>query len=329
MALLDNNDQWIYDDMSIQNHVIQFYSDLYSSNPQVNSDFGTVSSYPAIKEEDRIILEKEVTIEETKKALFSKGSYKSPGPDGYHPIFFKRQWYSIGNSIYRLVTDCFAKPSNIRELNQTLLTLIPKCDDPSRVAHLRPIALCNVSYKIVSKVIVQRLKNFLPYVIFANRSSFIAGRSTTDNILVMQEAIHSLNHLKGNKGFMFIKLDLEKTYDRLEWSFILNSLELLNIPVFIINLIYYCISSSNLSINWNGSKTEAFSASRGLRQGDPISPYLFIITLERLGHRILDLVNSGDWCPLTFGRGSHGPKFSHICFADDLVFFAEANMNQT
>lgn len=261
-----------------------------------------------------------MTLEETRKALFSMSSYKSPGPDGFHPIFFKRQWHSIGRSVFNLIAECFANPSKIRDLNQTLITLIPNCDDPSRVSQLRPIALCNVSYKIISKIIVQRLKTFLPDVISPNQSSFIEGISTIDNILVMQEAIHSLNHLKGNKGFMIIKLDLEKAYDRLEWSFILKSLELLNIPASLINLIYYCISSSDLSINWNGNKSDSFSTSRGLRQGDPISPYLFVIALERLGHRICDLVNASSWSPLTFGRGSHGPKLSHICFADDLVF---------
>lgn len=116
---------------------------------------------------------------------------------------------------------------------------------------------------------------------------------------------------------MIIKLDLEKAYDRMEWSFILESLELLHIPAPIINL-----------INWNGNKSESFSASRGLRQGGPISPYLFVLALERLGHKIQDLVNSNIWKPLTFGRGRQGPKLSHICFSDDLVFFAEANLDQ-
>lgn len=216
MALLDRDDQWIYDDSALQNHVIQFFSDLYTSNPQDEVNYSNITSFPPIKEEDKAFIEKAVTKDEVKKALFSMGSYKSPGPDGYHPIFFKKHWNHIGNSIYKLVVNCFANPSLIKDLNQTLISLIPKCDDPSKVTHLRPIALCNVSYKIISKVIVQRLKCFLPYVVSPNQSSFIAGRSAIDNILVMQEAIHSLNHLKGNKGYMIIKLDLEKAYDRLE-----------------------------------------------------------------------------------------------------------------
>lgn len=144
-------------------------------------------------------LTKEVSLDETKRALFSMGNYKSPGPDGYHPVFFKSQWEILGNSIFQLMSDCFLDPSKIKKkINQTGFTLIPKCDDPSKVKQLRPIALYNVSYKIISKIIIDRLKPILPYVISPNQSSFIAGRSSIDNILVMQEAIHTINNLRGN-----------------------------------------------------------------------------------------------------------------------------------
>lgn len=325
MALQDSSDNWIYDDFLLQNHVIQFYSELYTSNSYANSVFNCITSYPMIKDEDRMFLEQPVSLEETRKALLSMGNFKSPCPDGFHSIFFKSHWSHIGNSIHKLVLDCFANPSSIKDINQTVVSLIPKCEDPSEVSQLRPIALCNVSYKIISKIISNRLKTFLPYIVSPNQSSFIAGRSSVDNILVMQEALHSLNLLKGNKGYMVIKLDLEKAYDRLEWSFIMESLGMLNIPLPIRDLIFQCISTSSLSVNWNGNKTGSFSASRVLSQGDPISPYLFVLALERLGHRIQDMVNLGTWKPLAFGRGV-GPKLSHICFADDIVLFAEASI---
>lgn len=107
----------------------------------------------------------------------------------------------------------------------------------------------------------------------------------------------------------------------------MESLEIMNIPRPIRNLIFHCISSTNLSINWNGSKSDTFYASRGIRRGDPIYPYLFVLALERLGHRIQDTVNSGSWKPFVFGR-SLSPKLSHICFADDIILFAEANLDQ-
>lgn len=126
---------------------------------------------------------------------------------------------------------------------------------------------------------------------------------------------------------MILKLDLEKAYDRLEWSFIDETLRMLNLPYNICSILYHCISTVSVSINWNGENSQSFHSSRGIRQGDPISPYLFIPALERLSHRINDLVNLGVWKGFKFGRGE-GPTLSHICFADDLVFVAEANMNK-
>lgn len=196
-------------------------------------------------------------------------------------------------------------------MNQTLITLIPKGGNPSRITQFHPIAFCNVVYKIVTKIISSRIKNILPTIIGLHQSSFIQGRSTTDNIIVLQETIHSMSHLHGKRGFMIIKLDLEKAYDRLEWSFIHDTLELLNFPPSMRELINVCISSAIMSINWNGNASSSFSSSRGLRQGDPIPPYMFVLSLERLSHRILDAVNNDDWILMTFGRRL-GPKLSHF-----------------
>lgn len=213
------------------------------------------------------------------------------------------------------------------EINHTLLTLIPKCNDPSLVSQFRPTALCNVVYKIVTKIITQRLHSIMPSVVAENQSSFISGRSTIDNILSLQETIHSFKQLHGKKGYMIIKLDLEKAYDRLEWTFVLETLNLLGLPPELIQVISHYLAPTSLRINWNGSCCSTITSTRGLRQGDPLSPYLFVLCLERLGHRIIDSVAAGDWVPFRFGRGS-GPKLSHICFVDDLLLIVEALSDQ-
>lgn len=147
------------------------------------------------------------------------------------------------------MSNCFLYPESISEVSQTLLTLIPKCDVPSNASQFRPISLCNVAYKVVTKVLTQRLRNILPYVVSASQRSFVPGRTPCDNILVLQEAVHSLNNLKGKKGYMIIKVDLEKAYDRLEWSFILETLFLLGLPPNIIALVRSYLNSVSFSIN--------------------------------------------------------------------------------
>jgi hypothetical protein len=110
---------------------------------------------------------------------------KAPGPDGFHPLFFKSQWHIIHESLHNLVLKCFGDPSYVQHINQTLISLIPKNADPARVTQFRPIALCNVAYKVVTKIVAQRLRQILPYIISDNQSSFVPGRNTIDNILVL------------------------------------------------------------------------------------------------------------------------------------------------
>lgn len=128
---------------------------------------------------------------------------------------------------------------------------------------------------------------------------------------------------------MILKQDLQKAYDRLELPFLMETLRMLNLSDTICFIIHHCVSSASVSINWNGDKTSSISTSRGIRQDDPISPYIFILALERLSHRINNLVNSGVWNGFKFGRGD-GLKVSHshICFVDHLILVAKGNSNQ-
>lgn len=151
----------------------------------MNSVFQTQHTFPAISDSALQTLRGTVSFEETRSSLLSMQNLKAPRPDGYHPLFFKSQWHVIGNSIHDFVLNCFDNPTLIQEVNNILITLIPKGDDPTQVTHFRPIALCNVIYKIVTKIITQRLRCIMPFVVAASQSSFIPERSTVDNILVL------------------------------------------------------------------------------------------------------------------------------------------------
>lgn len=170
------------------------------------------------------------------------------------------------------------------------MVLIPKGDHPSSFKDFRPITLCNVIYKLISKVLVNRLRPHLERIMSPLQSSFIPGRSTKDNAIVLQEIIHHLRKKKSKKGDMVFKLDLEKAYDRVDWDFWKENLLIYGVPGGIISLIMHGISSSSISLLWNGSRTEGFMPRRGLRQGDPLSPYLFVLCMERLSEMIANEV---------------------------------------
>ena len=137
-------------------------------------------------------------------------------------------------------------------LNKTLITLIPKCSNPESIGNYRPISLCNSIYKVVTKIIMACLRPKLPDLVSPLQTTFVSGRNGVDNAIIVQELIHSMSKKKGGNGVMAIKIDIEKAYDRLEWSFIRDTLKLFKLPDSLISLIMSCVSNLYhiCSIQW-------------------------------------------------------------------------------
>ncbi|XP_074266552.1 uncharacterized protein LOC141589827 [Silene latifolia] len=161
---------------------------------------------------------------------------------------------------------------------------------------------------------------------FETQSGFVPGWKISDNIVVFQEVIHTMRKNKGNRGFMAIKIDLEKAYDRLCWDFIRDTLNDMCIPAYLVDVIMECVTTSRMQILWNGEPTEMFTPSRGVRQGDPLSSYLFVMCLEKLQQLINAEVRENNWKPISVCL--NGPRISNLFFADDMVLFAEATTDQ-
>ena len=211
------------------------------------------------------------------------------------------------------------------DLNFTYITLIPKTKNPICVNEFRPISLCNVIYKRVSKVLANRLKVVLPSIISMNQSAFIPGRLITDNIIAAYETLHTMHaHMHGKVRYMAVKLDMSKAYDRVEWDFLEAVLKTLGFALRWIQLVMMCVSLAHYAILINGTPTGCFKPTRGIRQGDPISPYLFLICAEALS----SLLTWADWKGKLVGvpTSRKGPRLNHLFFADDSLLFCKADV---
>ena len=158
---------------------------------------------------------------EVEAALKQMAPLKAPGPDGMPPLFFQNYWDLVKGDITTTILNYLNSGSLPSTLNHTFVTLIPKVKNPEKVTEFRPISLCNVLYKIFSKVLANRLKRILPLLISKHQSAFLKGRLITDNILVAFETLHYMkNHNSGSISFMALKLDMSKAYDSVEWPFL-------------------------------------------------------------------------------------------------------------
>lgn len=161
-------------------------------------------------------------------------------------------------------------------VEQTCVVLIPRIKNPESMKDLRLVSLCNVVYKLISKVVANRLKQILPDYL-PNRSAFLPGRLITDNILLAYECTHYMKKKRGGQeGYAAVKLDMSKAYDRVEWHFFENMMHKMGFSEQWVNRIMLCLTSVSYKVKVNGDCTEEIVPQRGLRQGDPLSSYLYL-----------------------------------------------------
>ena len=148
---------------------------------------------------------------------------KAPRSNGLPPLFYQKFWPSIGEDVLCAILNCLNLGSIPPSINRTFITLIPKVKIPTVVLEFRPIALCNVIYKLVAKVVANRLKKILPNMISKSQSAFQSNKAISNNVLVAFELLHHMKTQKSKEtDFMTLKLDMSKAYDRMEWRFFIE-----------------------------------------------------------------------------------------------------------
>jgi hypothetical protein len=261
----------------------EFYRNLYTFEG-VHDMHKVLDHVPRkVTTEMNDLLRATYTREEVKKALFQMFPTKAPGPDGFPAYFFQSHWDICGEEITKAVLDIVSGIESAESINDTILVLIPKVKNPTLISQFRPISLCNVFYKISSKVVSNRFKLILPNIISEEQSALVSGRMIIDNIISGYDCLHFMKRNRSKKNsFCALKLDMMKAYDRVEWDYLEAIMIKLGFSQQWVGIVMNMVRSVSFSILFNGNKLDGFKPTRGIRQGDPISPYLFLLATEGL-----------------------------------------------
>eukprot|EP00253_Pinus_taeda_P002817 PITA_02817 len=262
------------------------------------------------------MLLKSVDLQEVETTVKQLNAGKARGPDGFTSNFFHNFSDLIKNEVWQVVEESRSLRWMCRGINATFIAVIPKVEKPCKLDKFKLIALCNIIYKIVSKIIATRLKLLLPLIISPEQSGYVEGRQITDEIILTHEIIHSLNISK--KRRMLLKLDLSKAFDRLIWNYIEKILLDFGFNASWVRWIMSLITFSFFYVLINGIPSETFHPTRGIRQGDPLSPFLFIIMVEGLGRSIKHAQQTAHLKGLSF---HNSPVFTHQQFVDDNMLY--------
>ncbi|CAH9084787.1 unnamed protein product [Cuscuta epithymum] len=197
-----------------------YFRHLFTASP-ADYDLVTSAIQRVVTEDDNKKLIGDFSDNEFKEALSEMHSDKAPGPDGLNPAFYKRFWELCGRNISIACRTWLAEGTLPASMGETNIVLIPKSENPSSMKDFRPISLCNVVYKILAKVLANRLKSILPKCISKEQSGFVSGRFIMDNVLVASEIIHYLKcKTRGIQGAAALKIDIIKAYDRIDWGYL-------------------------------------------------------------------------------------------------------------
>ena len=315
---LNINGKHVTNQQEIRQEQKQFYETLYEKRETTDSTINFFDDdMHKLNNEDKTQLEGLLTEYECANALKQMQNGKSPGSDGITTEFYKIFWNDIKRYYIKSINHSFHTKQMTELQNQGLLTLLPKQDkDISQLGNWRPICLLNIDFKIATKAIANRIKPILPKIIDASQTGFIKGRYIGENIRLISDIINKVNE-DDLPGTIFFS-DFEKAFDSLDHEFMYACLRHLNFGNDLIEWVRLFYAAPKNSVLNNGHMTDFFKVKRGVRQGCPLSPYLFIICIEMLSNEIATNKNIK-------GQFVAGKEVKRSLFADDATFITDGS----
>ncbi|GKA21373.1 RNA-directed DNA polymerase, eukaryota [Tanacetum coccineum] len=309
--------EWIEDPPKVKNEFLEHFSNRFSmpTGQTINLDS---HMFQKISIDQNADLESDVSLEEIKKAVWECGTNKSPGPDGFSFEFIRKYWNIIQHDVVNAVKEFFSSSKFPPGSNSSFITLIPKSLDAKMVKDFRPISLIGSFYKIVAKILSNRLCIVMPDLISDVQTAFISKRQILDGPFILNELISWCKYHKIKA--MIFKADFEKAFDSVRWDYLDGVLNNFGFGVKWRGWIQACLSSAMGSILVNGSPSSEFKFHKGLKQGDPLSPFLFILVMESLHISFNNILNSGLYKGI---RIDESLTLSHLFYADDAVFIGK------
>ncbi|RVX19454.1 LINE-1 reverse transcriptase-like [Vitis vinifera] len=314
---------WLVEEQEVREGIANAYQQRLSEDLGWKADIERIQ-LDQISQQEAESLEIPFSENEIHSALMEMSGDKAPGPDGFTMAFWQSCWDFVKEEILEMFKEFHEQSSFLKSLNNTFLVLIPRKGGAADLGDFRPISLLGGLYKSMAKVLANRLKRVLNKVVAPTQNAFVMGRQILNASLIANEVIDSWQKRK-EKG-LICKLDIEKAYDSINWQFLLKTLHKMGFGSKWLGWMWSCISSAKFSVLVNGVPAGFFPSSKGLRQGDPLSPYLFVLGMEVLDALIRRAVAGGylSGCSIE-GDRRHNLKISHLFFADDTIVFCEAN----
>lgn len=308
--------QWLTDPHRIKDAFHSFFEAKFKKG-----DVAKITTrsplYKTLHEDQNTFLISPISESEIRNAIWDCGSEKSPGPDGFSFAFYKKFWDTIKRDVIVFVQEFFRTGIIPKGCNTSFIALIPKISNPMVVSDFRPISLIGAQYKIIAKVLANRLAQVIDSIISREQSAFIKQRQILDGPLMVNEVIKYCNRKKTK--LMVFKIDFEKAFDSVSWDYLFRVMNFMGFSEKWISWIKGCLFSATASILVNGSPTCEYHINRGLRQGDPLSPFLFIIAMEGLHVAVEDAISAGLYRGITVNTLT----LSHLFFADDALFLGD------